>query len=327
LWEETLPAPPFRDTAVELENSAASTASTLDVTGLEFSASRGGLVVITAIPTRVSLKNILVATDFSPCSEAILPYARSLALHYDSTVFITHVISPEVLSVDPFMMEAAHHNVEQGMERLESSEMLADVPHKQIVEEGPTWEVLKWIIEREKIDLVIVGTHGRTGLKRLVMGSVAEDIFRHAPCPVLTLGPRVCTMAKRDTRFSHVLFATDLKAENRGAVLYAASLATEHNAHLTLLHVAEIDRPVPLTKQLLDLLPEQVELRQAPEAVIEVGDPAERILHVAASRHADLIVLGAHRPALLTTHLMDVAYRVVCEAPCPVLTVGAEYHE
>jgi nucleotide-binding universal stress UspA family protein len=283
--------------------------------------------VITSAPTRISLKNILVATDFSPCSDAILPFARSLALHYDSTVFITHVISPETLSVDPLMMEAAHRNVEQGMEQLEASELLADVPHKQIVEEGPTWEVLNWIIEREKIDLVIVGTHGRTGLKRLVMGSVAEEIFRHASCPVLTLGPKVCTVAKRDTKFSHVLFATDLKAENHGAVLYAASLAHEHHAHLTLLHVAETDSRVPSTKRLLDLLPEEVELGQAAEAVIEVGDPAEGILYVAASRHADLIVLGAHRPALMTTHLMDVAYRVVCEAPCPVLTVGAEYHE
>ncbi len=280
-----------------------------------------------SVPIRVAFQNILVTTDFSACSDAVLPLARSLALHYDATLFLTHVISPEVLEVDPSMIETAHRTAQKQMDKLEATHQLEGVKHKCLLEEGETWEMLKYIIDREHVDLVMVATHGRTGLKRLMLGSVAEDIFRHAPCPVLTIGPRITTEAARQIKIEHVLLATDLKPENEGPMMYAAGLAQAHKAHLTLLHVAETDSRIPLTKQLLDMVPKDVELTHPPEALIEIGDAAEKILTVAEQRHASLLVLGAHRPGFMTTHLMDVDYRVICEAPCPVLTVGAWYHQ
>lgn len=277
------------------------------------------------VPTAVAFKNILVATDFSPCSEAILPYARSLARQFDSTLFLAHVISTEVLGVDPFQIEAAETNARRLMDDMEATGMLEGVRHQRLLEEGETWSMLSKMIRENGIDLIVVGTHGRTGLKKFMMGSVAEEIFRHAPCPVLTIGPHVFAEAKRDAKVTHVLFATDLKAENPGPIDYAVALAHEHKAHLTLMHVAESDSRVPVPQRLLELIPPEVELFTEPEAILEIGDAAEKIVQIAASRHADIIVLGAHRPAIMTTHLMDVAYKVVVEAPCPVLTVGPAF--
>ncbi len=279
-----------------------------------------------SVPVRIAFQNILVTTDFSPCSDAVLPLARSLALHYNANLFLTHVISPEVLGVDPSMIETAHLGAEKHMEQLEATHQLEGIKHKCILEEGETWEMLKFVVDREGIDLIVLATHGRTGLKRLMLGSVAEDIFRHAPCPVLSIGPHITADAARQIRIEHVLLATDMKPENEGPMMYAVALAQSHKAHLTVLHVAEVDSRVPLPKQLLDLVPKETELTHPPEALIEVGDAAEKILLVAEQRHASLLVLGAHRPRFMTTHLMDVDYRVICEAPCPVLTVGAGFH-
>lgn len=278
------------------------------------------------IPTRVSLKNILVATDFSACSDAVLPYVRSIAREYSSTVFLTHVISPEILGVDPFQMDAVRANAEALMQELESSDLLEGMPHKVLIEEGDTWDVLSRIIAEQHIDLIVLGTHGRTGMSKFVMGSVAEDIFRHAPCPVLTIGPKVAPAARHDAKFGHVLYATDFASDSPSALFYAISLAEEHKAQLTLAHVAETDSSVPVPKRLLDLVPPGTQLTNEPEAVIEIGDAAEQILKMAHNRHVDLIVLGAHRPAVLTTHLMDTAYKIVIEAPCPVLTASAGCH-
>lgn len=277
------------------------------------------------VPTAVSLKNILVATDFSPCSEAVLPYARSLARQFDSTLFLGHVISTEILGIDPFQIEAAEASARRLMDSMEASGMFAGVRHQRLLEEGDTWSMLSKMIRENDIDLIVVGTHGRTGFQKLVMGSVAEEIFRHAPCPVLTIGPKVFAETKRDAHITHVLFATDLKAENPGPVDYALALAHEHQAHLTLMHVAESNSRVPVPQRLLELVPPEVELYTPPEAIIEIGDAAEKIVEMAANRHADIIVLGAHRPAIMTTHLMDVAYKVVVEASCPVLTVGPAF--
>jgi nucleotide-binding universal stress UspA family protein len=277
-----------------------------------------------SIPTRVSVDKLLVAIDFSRCSEAVLPYARSLAQQYDSTLFLVHVISPEVLALDPSAAETAHAQAERLMEDLKTSGQLEGVRYKRILGEGETWEGLNRLIEEEGIALLIVGTHGRTGLKKLVLGSVAESIFRRSPRPVLTIGPRVSAEARREARIGRILFATDLKPDSAAPALYAASLAHDHGASLTMLHVVEKGQPVPEPHELLDLLPEDLALLHAPEPLIETGDPVDVVVNKSASLDADLIVMGARRQTRRAAHFTDVPYSVMCEAPCPVLTVGME---
>lgn len=282
---------------------------------------------------RIPLRNILFATDFSPCSEVILPYAASLARNFDATLFLAHAISPEVISVEPPVVHDLHDVAARQMNDLESSDQLKGVRHNVILCEGDPAEVIAKTVDENQIDLVIVGTHGRTGIKKFVMGSVAEKIFRKLPCPVLAVGPKVCTEARRQARFLHILFATDFGPGSSAALPYAISLAKGHDAILTILHVvttapatgAEASTAV-LRKELASLVPAEAGLKTVPDAVVVIGDPSDLITREASIRNADLIVLGARRPAALTTHMMDTAYKVIIEAPCPVLTVSAAAH-
>lgn len=284
------------------------------------------------VPARVPVRNVLFATDFSPCSEAVFPYVCSVARKYDATLHILHVISPEVLSIDPPLIVQARETAERQLQDIAVSDQLQGVKHSEVIAEGDVTEAINKAVFGSKVDLVLVGTHGRTGIRKFVLGSVAEDVVRNATCPVLTLGPKVAADARREAKFNHILFATELKPEHPQSLHYALSLADEHKAALTIFHVIPTAPVVDadtatavLRRKLLEMVPPDPTRTIQPEAVVEIGTPADLIVNAAAMRHADLIVLGAHRPAILSTHLMDTAYKVIVGAPCPVLTVGAAY--
>jgi len=217
------------------------------------------------------------------------------------------------------------------MSKLEQSPLLQGFPHQAAVEEGAVWDCLARMIREQETDLLIMGTHGRRGLQKLLMGSVAEELFRLAPCPVLTVGPGVAPAAGT-AEFHRILFATDFSKESQAALPYAVSLAQENQARLTLLHVVETAAPGYLAdpdrvlayfkKKLEELLPREAALWCEPELALESGAPGEGILKVAEEQHADLIVLGVRPIRRLATHLpIATAHEVVCHAACPVLTV------
>lgn len=300
----------------------------------------------------VSIKNILFATDFSEVSQAALPYATALSLRYGSLVHVAHIL-PEVTFLrpsapDPAVMgsiyEDAHSGAQEKMQRL--ADQLRGFPYCTYLRHGKPYEVLSEIIREQEVDLLVAGTHGRTGLGKLVMGSVAEEILRQASCPVLSVGPKVASAAKlahahrnRDVppapiTIRQVLCTTDFKQPSLEAASYAISLAREFHARLALLHVIEEygdylhERPGPIEialRKLEALVPEQAELRYPPEALVEYGLPAEVILQTATEREADLIVLGVRSSegrVGAATHLGGaIAHKVIVGAHCPVLTV------
>jgi nucleotide-binding universal stress UspA family protein len=301
------------------------------------------------INTAVSLKNILFATDFSDVSEGALPYAAAMSLRYGGMVHVAHVL-PDITLVRPSpidpvtigsIYEDAHSAAQEKMQQL--SLKIKGFPHHTYIRRGKVSEVLSEIIREHQIDLLVAGTHGRTGVGKLLLGSVAEEIFRQATCPVLTVGPRVpklsnsrgsrgnAEIAPANLEFRHILYATDFTPDSLAAS-YAFSLAQEFRTRLTLLHVIEeygdhlYDRPRPIDaalRKLEDLIPEEADLRFAPEPTVEFGSPADRILQTAAERDADLIVLGI-RPGHIdaSTHLpWATAHKVIVGAHCPVLTV------
>ena len=203
--------------------------------------------------------------------------------------------------------------------------------------------MLSKLVRKYGIDLIVIGTGGRKGLGKLLLGSVAEEVFRNAECPVLTMGPHA-TRWKIDGNLQHILFATDFGPESLHGLPYAISLAEENRARLTLLHVApepgSLAGAEPGTLPVVDpsevaastenqlraLIPEGTQLWHEPEYMVEFGSPAEIIVRIAAQT-VDMIVLGVKRPGALTKHLGEgVAYKVACDAPCPVLSVGARYH-
>ena len=179
--------------------------------------------------------------------------------------------------------------------------------------------------------------HGRTGIKRFFLGSVAEEVVRQARCPVLTVGPHSPSEPPREGRFREILYATDFSADALAAVPYALSLAQEHHAHLTLLHVVQkagvpdFVRPdeveTSAVQQMRDLVHEAAELWCEPLYAVGEGKPAEGILEAANKRKSDLIVLGVRKPGGIlraSSHLsLGVAHKVIAHAICPVLTVRA----
>jgi nucleotide-binding universal stress UspA family protein len=293
-----------------------------------------------AAGSRIVLKNILLATDLSECANKALPYALSMARRYGATLHAAYVVPAD--SALFYMSPADWEIVAQADERQRSGylaileKQLAEVPHSVMTPMGNPLEVLGQIIRERAIDMLVVGTHGRTGLRKLLLGSVAENLFRRAECPVLSIGPNVSGTPEREARFRRILMATDFSEESLSALPYAISLAEEDDAHLMLLHV--VNQPAAgivdlesttkyLLRRLRDLLPPQADFWRT-ECLIEFGEqfasPAERIVEVAESKAVDLIVLGV-RPVRshlgLATHLSSTTARVLTEVPCPVLVV------
>ena len=285
----------------------------------------------------IRLRTILCATDFSSISEAALLYAVAIARRYDSQIYVAHVICPDAYQLVPpesfgAALAQAHRYAEQKMGELLVSGQLRAIPHQVLLGEGELWGVLSNMLAEHEVDLVVVGTHGRTGIRKLLLGSVAEEIFRLAPCPVLTVGPRAHRKVPAQAALRHILYATDFTPTAERAAAYATSLAQEHRARLTLLHVVPEATHASrqntdllhtfFAKRLRELVPPEADLWCDPEFVVEFGSPADGILKVAADRRADLVVLGVRRSANFPGHLPPAtAYKVVCQAQCPVLTV------
>lgn len=280
---------------------------------------------------RVGIKRILFATDFSRPSAEALPYALSLAHKYDATVIAAH-IRPESIGAPMEIREGLeslgikHGKGEgDGLAHLETA--LHSVRHEIVSKEGDVWTELSEIVRTAGVDLIVIGTHGRTGAGKLLMGSVAETIFRHAPCPVVTVGPEVSGEPAAIADLHEILFPTDFSAESLTALPYAISLAQQDHARLYLLYVAgKFQRGETLVDtQLRNLIPPNAKLFCEPKVIVEVGPPAERVLAVAEELGTDLIVLGVKpTPSFFeaSAHLPQAtAYKIVSHAQCPVLTV------
>ncbi len=290
-----------------------------------------------ASTVEVGLKRVLVATDFSEASEKALHHAIVVARHYGAKLYLAHVVSSlgfTLAGADAIAQveEATWRDLRPLETRLVETRALTGVPHETVVREGEVWEQLEQVIEQENIDLIVVGTHGRTGLRKIVLGSVAEGVFRHSSCPVLTVGPCAPSDPPANGMLRHILYPTDLSADSAQAAPYALSAATNHGARLTVLHVADLlyDETVEEREEIISAL--EVRLREflprGPDVPynlnyrIETGLIEKTILKLARELSADLIVLGLRAPDTFVDHLPWLsAYRIVCEACCPVLTV------
>ena len=186
----------------------------------------------------------MLATDFSPASEAALPYALTIARHYGSELFVAHVIPPEFADLiaperAPTIRQEAQRFAQQNMERFLSAGRQRGVSCQPFIGEGAIWDVLQEMIQQNGIDLIVLGTHGRRGLRKLLLGSVAEEVFRMAPCPVLTVGPKTSEIQSMDVHLDHILYPLEFVPDTSNAAAYAVSLAEEYHAKLTFMKVFE----------------------------------------------------------------------------------------
>ena len=278
-------------------------------------------------------KNILLATDFSPASDQALEYAASLARRYGSTIYLTHIIamdgypmvSPELAAS---WFQKMHAEAEKGFRELIKSGRLMALPYQALIQEGNLWPAIEESIKKFDIDILVVGTHGIGAVRKVLIGSGAEEIFRKAKVPVLTVGPSTVKEPQYELEFKNILLATDFGKGAERETEYAFSLAQEHHSRLRLVHVFQYpeayDQEVleGCRSQLRELVPRGTELHCKVDFEVAVGEPVKQILRIAEETKADLIVMGAKgRKSLAGNVPRTKAYRVVSGARCPVLTV------
>jgi nucleotide-binding universal stress UspA family protein len=216
--------------------------------------------------------------------------------------------------------------------KLVKSGALAGLEHEVVVAIGDLWEELNRIATEQDVKLIVIGTHGRTGLRKITMGSAAEAIFRRACCSVLTVGPCAPSAPPKNAALRRILYPTDLSDDSARAVPYALSLASKHEAELTLLYVveavtgeAQYDQgraAMAVEGRLLALLPSSFANDPTVKVEVALGPIVETILDVARDHSSDLIIMGLKHWATFVDHLPWMhAYRIVSGACCPVLSV------
>ena len=301
-----------------------------------------------------SIKRILCPIDFSEFSKHAFDRAVAVARHHKASVIVLHVapLPSGVAAVPflpggpgPFALQALdRQQVVRDMRRLLAIEKTSDVPVECQVLEAPS--VLHEILEQADslgADLIVMGTHGRSGFDRLLLGSVTERVLRRAKVPVLTVPSHALDVVPRvDAPFMRVLCGVDFSASSLNALTHAASFARESGARLTLLHVVELlpvvyepSMAAPFDPgqywpalerasraQLHRIVPHSVRQTCDVEEIVTSGKSYVEILKTAEERHADLIVLGAQGHNALDRLLVgSTAEHVVRRASCPVLTV------
>ena len=278
---------------------------------------------------QMGTRHILYATDLSPTSERALPYALGIAYRHASVIYVVHVIQPGIYPlVPPVAWPTMATDEEASREKTKAAleQQLKDVRHEFIFRQGEIWNTLSEIIHEREIDLIVCSTHGRSGLGKAILGSVAEKIFRSSSRPVLTVGPLVSKEPSVHGAVSRILYATDFSPESLAAAPEAIALAQEHRANLILLHCLEDSGDLRgMLTTLRDLVPYGVELRGEPNCVVERGPHGDKILEVSEGHGADLIVLGVPSDDLRRgpkAHFRRSAlYKIVTHAKCPVLTM------
>jgi len=300
----------------------------------------------------MGLKSVLVASDFSDASSKPVRHAISIARHFHAKLHLAHVVSSLGFTIAGADAQeaatiAAQRDVEQLEKSLVESGALTGLSHEFIVREGNVWDELRAVIREKQIELVVIGTHGRHGIEKLVLGSVAEQIFREADGLVLTVGPHSLPDAPLESPdgVRSILFPTDFGEASSHALPRAISFANHFGARLVLAHVAPVV-PIPegfswsktpddieqmredarqkALKRMREFVSENARLAVAPEFLVEFGKHGEIILRVARALKADLIILGLnhskHGGAI--SHMPGTtAYKIVTGAHCSVLTV------
>lgn len=290
-------------------------------------------------PVGVGIRNVLIATDFSRYSNAALSLGLELSHCYHAAAYVVFVVpSDEFMLAGPEAYVAARDAAQRDLLELKDElhtkyPYLEDKDYQLALLEGDVTQAILNFAREKEIDLIVVGSHGRGGLGKAVLGSVAERIFRQSPVPVLTVGPQVQRTAGA-TAPRNVLLAFDFTANTERAIKFAVALARQHDAKLTLLHVIE-HWPAEAAGDcacMMQGLKEKIAALVQEEGQglrcsfrVEVGGVADTILYTANGIEADLVVMGARSQVKVIDRLKcPHTYQVIRAAACPVVTVRSD---
>jgi nucleotide-binding universal stress UspA family protein len=292
-----------------------------------------------------AFQRLLIATDFSAASQAAFRTALETCLELGASLVILHVFEyNNVASTETggqmLELQALADQCRNWLETLRLQAADAGVPCETVLEDGVAEATILETIAARKIDLAILGTSALHGFERLVFGSTAESVLRKAPCPVLTVGPQVVhPVGAFSTMTGPIVFATDFHGITIGAIRYAARFAYVTGSPLHCLHVLPRTletggegRIVPgiMSEALKQIAGECGVVLDTPVCATTYGSEVSyAVVDYAKQQKARLIVLGVRQASLLASRLPEhIAYRIITEAPCPVLTMafGSQPH-
>ena len=278
----------------------------------------------------LAVKEILAGTDFSEEATLAVKVAARLAKQFGCKLHVLHAVAPQVFvsGVTPMIQHLDVQNAQQRLhEYCARIAQLRLTKHDEVVLPEPATQAIAAVAEQIGVDLVVVGSSGRSGVGKIVLGSVAEAAIRNLHCPVLVVGPN-CLV--RHGTLEAIVLATSLPMGSLRAAQYAMSIAQGFGASLTLLHVLAKDmaeQKIASEKQsasriLRELVPADVDLPRPIRFEVATGDRSEVIVQAANQCRAGLIVMGVREHALLADHApWTTLSEVIRNAHCPVLAV------
>ena len=298
----------------------------------------------------IAFKHILCPTDWSDASVRALTYAAAFARWYEARLTVLHVVPTfDPITVGPgalngplqMVVPMSRQEVLREMRRITDTAGIGSIDPILSAQQG---DPARNIVDQALVsaaDLLVMGTHGRSGFERLLIGSVAEKVVRKASCPVLLVPPHVTAAAPPEVTFKHILCAMDFSPSALQALGFALDLARQADGVVTVLHALEWlaeEEPREYThfnvpeyrgyliedarQRVRTLVAEESRTGSAIEDRVVPGRAYREILRVAGESGTDLIVMGAQgRGGLGLTLFGSTTQQVVRAATCPVLTV------
>jgi nucleotide-binding universal stress UspA family protein len=268
--------------------------------------------------------------DLSRASLRAFQFASEIAVRYSATLLITDIVPAEEQFLVNYrrVMNDLEEEIRKSFPRAGGTESL-DVRRIVLINHGGIGSSLAVGASQQNVDFIVLGTHGRTGLKKFTEGSKAEEIAQSVTIPVLTIGPEV----SRSPGFKKLLYVTDFSSTSANAIPYAVSLARMYGASLDVLHVNDPgfeESPRQAAEGISRFVRDEIRNRGFSDVFgreeLLFGERTERIVQFAADRNVDLIVMGQKRTsairARIAAHLPGgVTYNVITQARCAVLIV------
>jgi len=297
---------------------------------------------------KVEFRRILCATDLSEFSNHAVSYAVALAKQFEAKLYLCNVIDLPMVTVHgaayAYPEDYTENLKEDTLRSLETlvGQQVSD--WEAIVTSGPVAATISDLVDEYRIDLAVAATHGRSGFKRLIIGSVTERLIRTISCPILVVNPpdgKQGAETIQRSGFKNILVGCDFSPDSNNALEYGFSLAQEFQSVLHLVHVIEpvVYREVFLPDGFLDEVHTNLDLKLGEELETLVpeeaknwcdirttcvaGKPYDELTRYAKDHGVDLIIMGVRGRSLMETMLLGATTgRVIRRAVCPVLSVG-----